>query len=116
MLFFEIFEGCNPIGSHETDETTIFKKLASFAVDSLTFSKKTPKKAKSIITALLEPDVNKRLGYGGAEEVKEKKFFNDIEWEALGDRITQMDISSNVDPLPADLFAPLNKPSSFDEW
>ena len=116
VLFFEIFEGCNPIGSHDTDETTIFKKLASFAVDSLTFSKKTPKKAKSIITALLEPDVNKRLGYGGAEEVKEKKFFNDIEWETLGDRIMQTDISSNVDPLPADLFAPLNKPSSFDEW
>ena len=117
VLYCELFEGHNPIGTADTDETSIFKKLAAFSSDALEFTKKTPKKLKSIITALLEPEVDRRLGYGGSDEIKSKKFFNDIDWAAVGrDRTIPFELVGSVEPMEPSDFAPLDKPSSFDSW
>ena len=119
VLYCELFEGHNPIGTADTDETSIFKKLAAFSSDALEFTKKTPKKLKSIITALLEPEVDRRLGYGGcgSDEIKSKKFFIDIDWAAVGrDRTIPFELVGSVEPMEPSDFAHLDKPSSFDSW
>lgn len=117
ILYFELFEGVNPIGSHDTDETAIFKKLAAFNSDTVEFTKKTPKKAKSLMSALLEPDVNKRLGYNGYEEVKAKKIFNDIDWKSIGkDRKIKFEVMGHVDAIDEAEIVPVEKASAFDLW
>jgi serine/threonine protein kinase len=117
VLYCELFEGNNPIGSHDSEETAIFKKLATFNPDALDFTKKTPKKAKSIISSLLDPDVSKRLGYGGPEDVQGKKFFSDVDWSTIGrDKTITIDMMGRVDAIDPEDFAPVVKPSSFDNW
>ena len=117
ILYFELFEGFNPVGTHDTEETAIFKKLASFDVESLEFSKKTHKKAKSLVVALLEPEVSKRLGYNGSDEVRGKKIFNDVDWKKIGrDKTIQFELVGHVDAIEEGMFEIVDKVSAFDEW
>ena len=117
LVYYELFEGHNPIGTHDSEETAIFKKLASFSVEALEFTKKSPKKVKSIVAALLEPDAERRLGYGSPDEVKGKKVFSGIDWRDVGrDRIVEFELVGRADPLEAADFANVDKPSAFDSW
>jgi len=117
LLYYEMFEGQNPIGTHDSEETAIFKKLATFTVDALEFTKKSPKKAKSLVAALLEPDVDRRLGYGSPDEVKSKKMFSGIDWSDVGrDKVIAFELMGKADPIEPGAFVDVEKPSAFDNW
>lgn len=48
--------------------------------DPLKFPSNMPSTARSIIGELLQRDPSKRLGAGGAEEIKKHLFFASIDW------------------------------------
>lgn len=117
MLLYEIFEGTNPMGGHETEETAIFKKISSFDCEQLDFSKNTPKKAKSLITGFLQVDCTRRLGYDGSEQMRGKKAFADVSWKTVGkDTTIAMELVGHCEPLAEADLGVFDKPSAFDEY
>jgi len=101
-VIFEIHEGSMPIATPDMEETLIFKKILAFVPDEhLEFTKKSSKKARSLVTSLLEPDASRRTGYkGGSDDIKGKKMFAGMTWAGMGQQGQggNMDLAASVDP------------------
>merc|ERR1712196_516737 len=45
---YELYEGKHPMGTQETDETSLYKIISSFEAGTLEFTKKSGKKVRSV--------------------------------------------------------------------
>ncbi|KAK4039251.1 putative serine threonine-protein kinase gad8, partial [Parachaetomium inaequale] len=78
VLLFEMLTGLPPFYDNDTE------KIRSNILDQpLEFPEFLPPSATDILAKLLERSPGKRLGTGGAAEVKAHPFFQDIDWEEL---------------------------------
>lgn len=76
IVAFEMYEESTPFGSHDTDETAIFKKISAYKEGSLPFSDKTPAKARALIRGWLDPEPSQRTGYLMDDAVKNSAFLS----------------------------------------
>ena len=75
VLCYELHEEVTPFGGSDTDETTIFKKIASYTTDSLVFTDKTPMALRPLIQQLLSPIPQQRIGYLVDNSIREALYF-----------------------------------------
>lgn len=64
-----------------------------------------PEDAVDIINRLLTFQPNKRLGYGGADEVKRHRYFSGVDWDHLYDHDTVY-VPTPIDELDTSYFEP----------
>jgi serum/glucocorticoid-regulated kinase 2 len=83
--------GLPPFYSENTQE--MYKKILH---QPLTFPEQVGSKARSLLTKLLERDPAKRLGYNGAEEIRNHPFFEDINWQKLLAKEYQMPFKPQI--------------------
>jgi serine/threonine protein phosphatase PrpC/serine/threonine protein kinase len=83
-VIFELYEGMAIMGTADTEETQLFKKINSFEPDQLEFSRYSHKKVRSVITNLMDPEVSRRCGYRTHDDLKSKKMFSKIDWDMIG--------------------------------
>jgi len=77
-LLFEFLTGLPPF--YDKNTNAMYQKILQ---DPLKFPSGMPSSARSIITELLQRDPSRRLGAGGAEEIKRHMFFASIDWVKL---------------------------------
>ncbi len=75
VLLYELYEGCSPFGTSETDETTIFRAISSYRPNKLVFNK-SPKRAADLIKAILACVPDERLGYKQLDQLKNSDYFS----------------------------------------
>ncbi|KAK9455474.1 kinase-like domain-containing protein [Dipodascopsis uninucleata] len=81
VLLYEMLTGLPPFYDDNTNE--MYRKILQ---EPLRFPDDMDKNAKSLLTGLLERDPNKRLGAKGPAEIKNHKFFAEIDWKKLMDK------------------------------
>jgi len=59
--------------------------------------------ARDLITRLLNPKIEERLGYNGAEEIKKHAFFNGTKWNKIGHRMVYPPITPAIKRKENDL-------------
>ena len=77
VILFEFLNGTPPFTADTKEE--IFRKIVLEAPAE--WSEEASPEAKDLVARLLEKDPKKRLGAGGAGEIKSHAFFSGIEWE-----------------------------------
>lgn len=97
-LIYEMHEGKNPMGTADREEV-LFKTISNFDPDILEFSKKSHKKVRSVITALLTVDYESRCGYKGATEFQSKKMFSRTKWSTVGSDPIRFDLLGSTDDI-----------------
>lgn len=90
-LLFEFLTGLPPF--YDKNTNTMYQKILQ---DPLKFPSNMVSSAKSIITELLQRDPTKRLGSGGADEIKRHMFFASIDWQKLMAKKIQPPFKPNV--------------------
>jgi serine/threonine protein kinase len=75
VLFYELYEGMNPFGSSETEETAVFKAVTGYKSEKLVFSDKTDEAGRKLIKDILCVQTQSRLGYKASKQVKDSQFF-----------------------------------------
>ncbi|KAK9459605.1 kinase-like domain-containing protein [Lipomyces oligophaga] len=78
VLLYEMLTGLPPFYDENTND--MYRKILQ---EPLRFPEEMDKDARSLLTGLLNRDPNKRLGANGAEEIKNHKFFAEIDWKKL---------------------------------
>jgi len=86
IIGFEMLVGCPPFCGNTPDE--VFENIAkNHKCEEMNVGYNDDQispDAADLITKLLNPDYQKRLGYnGGAEEIKKHEFFADVNWSCL---------------------------------
>jgi len=104
-VLYELYEGLSPMGSPDTEETQLFKKITAFDVDKLEFTRLSHKKVRSVITSLLEPECIRRCGYKSQDDLKQKKMFIKTDFNSVGNGSTEFpfELLSHIDdsfPMP----------------
>lgn len=95
---YELYEGKHPIGTPEMEETPLYKTISSFEAGTLEFTKKSGKKVRSVVTALLTGDSTARCGYRFPDEMMSKKMFSKVDWANIGnDYEAPWDLISHLD-------------------
>ncbi|EGT54219.1 CBN-RSKN-2 protein [Caenorhabditis brenneri] len=85
VISFELLTGCSPftVDGGQNSSKDIAKRILTKKVP---FPKTMDAEARDFIGCLLEKKLEKRLGYGGVEEIKTHKFMQNIDWEAAEKR------------------------------
>eukprot|EP01034_Spumella_vulgaris_P021903 gene21902-27980_t len=83
VLFYELYEGVNPFGAAETEETAVFKAVTGYKPEKLVFSDKTEESARKLIKEILCVQTQNRLGYKASKQVKDSQFFAGFLWNKL---------------------------------
>lgn len=78
VLLYEMLTGLPPFYDENTNE--MYRKILQ---DPLRFPDDMDKDAKSLLTGLLNRDPKQRLGSNGPAEIKNHKFFAEIDWKKL---------------------------------
>lgn len=84
-ILFELLYGYPPFHSSTPEE--VFKKILGREIQWPTYFNLEEQKefdsslAKDLITKLLVLDPSERLGYNGAQEIKEHPYFKDVDWD-----------------------------------
>lgn len=86
-ILFELLIGYPPF--HASTPEEVFKKIISGAIQWPEFSTVEEEKeleashAKDLIIKLLVVDPSKRLGFNGAQEIKDHPYFKDVDWDRV---------------------------------
>ena len=118
-VIFELFEGVSPLGSHDMEETQVFKKITAFEPDALEFTKASHKKVRSIISDLMKTECSRRCGYKTQDDLKTKKVFNKINFTTVGsDQEFPIELLSHIDAssLPSELQLEICSNENFDAF
>lgn len=91
VLLYEMLTGLPPFYDENTNE--MYRKILQ---DPLQFPADIDRDAKSILTRLLDRDPARRLGSGGASEIKAHRFFETVDWKRLLQKKTQPTFRPNV--------------------
>lgn len=91
VLLYEMLTGLPPFYDENTNE--MYRKILQ---DPLQFPADIDRDAKSILTRLLDRDPARRLGSGGASEIKAHRFFETIDWKRLLQKKIQPTFRPNV--------------------
>lgn len=83
--------GLPPFYDENTNE--MYRKILQ---DPLQFPADIDRDAKSILTRLLDRDPARRLGSGGASEIKAHRFFETVDWKRLLQKKIQPTFRPNV--------------------
>ncbi len=78
VLLYEMLTGLPPFYDENVQE--MYRKILE---DPLRFPDDVDKEARHLLTGLLTRDPTKRLGSGGATEIRAHPFFRDIDWKKL---------------------------------
>ena len=78
ILLYEMMCGLPPYYDENTNE--MYRKIL---YDPLRFNDDMDRDARSLLTGLLTRDPDKRLGNGGAHEIKNHPFFASVDWKKL---------------------------------
>lgn len=78
VLLYEFLVGLPPFSADTVEE--IFENIHNLRI---TWSPDMALEAKDLISKLLELNPEKRLGYNGAQEVKDHPFFAGIDWDSI---------------------------------
>lgn len=84
-ILFELFFGFPPF--HANTPEKVFTNILSGVIEWPDFASAEDKKtfeashAKDLIEKLLVVDPTRRLGYNGAQEIKDHPYFKDVDWE-----------------------------------
>lgn len=116
-VIYELYEGNAVMGTHETEETQLFKKINAFEADSLEYTKHVHKKVRSVIANLMDPVCNRRCGYKTQDDLKQKKVFSKVDWANIGkDEDFRFELLSQADEtlLPVEENMDCHKSESFD--
>ena len=84
--------GLPPYYDENTNE--MYRKIL---YDPLRFSDDVDKDARNLLSGLLNRDPEKRLGNGGAQEIKNHPFFASIDWKKLNAKKIQPPFKPSVD-------------------
>lgn len=100
VLLYEMLTGLPPFYDENTNE--MYRKILQ---DPLQFPADIDRDAKSILIRLLDRDPARRLGAGGASEIKAHRFFETVDWKRLLQKKIQPTFRPNVVciKLPHDL-------------
>lgn len=74
ILMFEFYEGHNPFGNDETEETLLFKAISGYHFNRIKFSSAN-QVVKTMIRRILDPKGKNRLGYKSSEDVRRTDYF-----------------------------------------
>ncbi len=77
-LLYEMCAGLPPF--YDENVEVMYEKIMS---EKLTFPRHFLPETRDLLARMLERDVTKRLGYNGADEIKEHKFFAGLDWDAV---------------------------------
>ncbi|CAJ0949131.1 unnamed protein product, partial [Mesorhabditis belari] len=105
VITFELLTGCSPftVDQGANSSKDIAKRILSKKVP---FPKNMDVEAKNFIAALLEKQLEKRLGYKGVHELKSHPFLREINWEKASRRELAPPIVPNiVDEMDTTYFA-----------
>lgn len=91
VLLYEMLTGLPPFYDENTNE--MYRKILQ---DPLQFPADIDRDAKSILTRLLDRDPARRLGSGGASEIKAHRFFETVDWKRLLQKKIQPTFRPNV--------------------
>jgi serine/threonine-protein kinase RIM15 len=82
-ILFEFLYGYPPF--HDESPEKVFENILAGRIDwpEVDEDEEISEEAKDIMTKLMCIDQTKRLGAGGAEEVKNHRFFADVNWDTL---------------------------------
>jgi len=105
VLFFELFEGSNPFGTSDTEETAVFRAITGYSPEKLAFTEKTSGPARLLIQEILNLQASSRAGYKSVKQIKDAQFFNGFLWNKL-------DLSKGY---PVDIQPSLELSHLFDE-
>ncbi|UMM12052.1 hypothetical protein L5515_001025 [Caenorhabditis briggsae] len=85
VISFELLTGCSPftVDGGQNSSKDIAKRILTKKVP---FPKTMDADARDFIGLLLEKKLEKRLGYGGVDEIKTHKFMANIDWAAAEKR------------------------------
>jgi len=83
VLFYEVYEGSNPFGTSETEETAVFRAITGYSPDKLNFTDKTSASAKQLILNILNLQASSRAGYKSVKQIKDSSYFNGFLWNKL---------------------------------
>eukprot|EP01041_Mallomonas_annulata_P004192 gene4192-8334_t len=84
VLLFDLYEDAPPFGDEDTDKTSLFSGISSYKNGDLTDKfNHSPPEARSLISALLQPDGHHRIGYKDPMEVKVASYFAGLDWANL---------------------------------
>lgn len=78
VLLYEMLTGLPPY--YDEDVPKMYKKILQ---EPLRFPDGFDRDAKDLLIGLLSRDPKRRLGYGGAEEIKRHPFFSQMSWKRL---------------------------------
>lgn len=95
VISFELLTGCSPftVDGAANSSKEIAKRILTKKVP---FPRNMDPLARDFIGSLLEKNVEKRLGYNGADEIKNHKFLQDIDWNMVANRQLKPFIVPNV--------------------
>jgi serum/glucocorticoid-regulated kinase 2 len=93
VLLYEMLTGLPPFYDENTNE--MYRKILQ---EPLTFPSQeiVPPAARDLLTRLLDRDPQRRLGAGGAAEIKAHHFFSNIDWRKLLQRKYEPSFKPNV--------------------
>lgn len=95
VICYEFLYGIPPFNADTPDK--VFENILSRRIDWHEDVVKISSEARDFMERLMTVDPEKRLGYHGAEEVKQHPFFKSINWDTL------MTESPSFIPQPADM-------------
>ncbi|KAF7728237.1 hypothetical protein EC973_006518 [Apophysomyces ossiformis] len=81
VICYEFLYGCPPFHAETPDR--VFENILSRRIDWHEDEIEISPEARDFMERLMTLDPKKRLGYNGAEEVKNHPFFKDINWDTL---------------------------------
>lgn len=84
VLVFELVSGKTPFRADNSEG--IYTNIRNGKIQWVT---QTTETIKELCSGLLDPDSKSRLGARGAQEIKNAKWFSDVNWEKLANRHVQ---------------------------
>lgn len=107
VLLYEMLTGLPPFYDENTNE--MYRKILQ---DPLQFPTDIDRDAKSLLTRLLDRDPARRLGAGGASEIKAHRFFETVDWKRLLQKKIQPTFRPNVVCTPPPILSYLTSLST----
>ncbi|KAG0172634.1 hypothetical protein DFQ28_007650 [Apophysomyces sp. BC1034] len=81
VICYEFLYGCPPFHAETPDK--VFENILSRRIDWHEDEVEVSAEARDFMEGLMTLDPKKRLGFNGAEEVKNHPFFKDLNWDTL---------------------------------